>query len=727
MRAAFESLEPRRLLAVGAGVDVSALTLADRQQLLRNWAGPNAAKLWARLDAGDVDAFDYRLLEYVRTRAGPSFFWKTQDLPSDVAFAKAELSNQVKSTVALADQVLAGYFPEQTTSDPYTVKLPADFSWKDQPDTTDNPEFLYSLNRQGYSLNLAMAARFTGQGKYTDEIVRELNSWSIQQRQLKNPDAWSDAGPGWWLLDTAYRADNWLWTYFTVVDTPQWTPAANTLFLHRLLLHGDFLYRVTPRDAANNWTTTHARSLLSIGVMFPEFAQAARWSAGGRELLFEALEANFRPDGGHVEQSPDYHGGVVADLLEPYLLDQINGITWPAAQAKLLENAADAYYQLLSPDGTQPALSDSFRDNGMQVVRRAGIILGDDRWPQARPRMHDVFLLGPAKLAKSVQGSDTPTLAGRGTAYALADSGYYVMRSGEDRAARQLIFDAGPKGGTHGHLDLLNFELFGYGRPLIADPGVLRYDDSADRAWAVSTPAHNTISVDGKSHAAIERLRGGRIVVDQWDVGRDAIRVTAHHAGYADLAGAPAVARTIWYDRDDTFLVVDWGAAASAHTYTSSFTLPGLQVSKFRGGRIRSTTGKGDVMLQPLLLDGQSVAVETRFTSSNPPPNERDPAVRVAYSQAGTAATLATLVTTYSGSTPPDVRAQWLRLPRKGRSGRIEVVRGGVSEIVYVSPPEMGAGVSRAVAAAVTAAPMHAPTPFATGRAKEDALAALFL
>src|SRR4029079_18911528 len=87
--ALFDSLEPRRLLAVGAGVDVSALTLADRQQLLRNWTGANAAKLWARLDAGDVDAFDYRLLEYVRTRAGPSFFWKSQHLAADVAFAKA--------------------------------------------------------------------------------------------------------------------------------------------------------------------------------------------------------------------------------------------------------------------------------------------------------------------------------------------------------------------------------------------------------------------------------------------------------------------------------------------------------------------------------------------------------------------------------------------------------------------------------------------------------------
>jgi len=38
----------------------------------------------------------------------------------------------------------------------------------------------------------------------------------------------------------------------------------------------------------------------------------------------------------------------------------------------------------------------------------------------------------------------------------------------------------------------------------------------------------------------------------------------------------------------------------------------------------------------------------------------------------------------------------------------------------------MGAGVSRAVVATATV-PMSAPSPFAAGRAKEDALAALFL
>ena len=74
--------------------------------------------------------------------------------------------------------------------------------------------------------------------------------------------------------------------------------------------------------------------------------------------------------------------------------------------------------------------------------------------------------------------------------------------------ARQLTFDAGPNGGGHGHYDLLSFELFGYGRPLISDPGLYTYD-SDRRDWAISTPAHNTISVDGLDRAALEGVDNG--------------------------------------------------------------------------------------------------------------------------------------------------------------------------------------------------------------------------
>ena len=99
----------------------------------------------------------------------------------------------------------------------------------------------------------------------------------------------------------------------------------------------------------------------------------------------------------------------------------------------------------------------------------------------------------------------TPALPNRGNTYSMPHSGYYVMRSGSDANARQVIFDAGPTGGSHGHFDLLNFELFGYGTPLISDPGLYTYDTCARRNWAISTPAHNTHQRRRpQSHAALE-------------------------------------------------------------------------------------------------------------------------------------------------------------------------------------------------------------------------------
>src|SRR5439155_23149564 len=174
----------------------------------------------------------------------------------------------------------------------------------------------------------------------------------------------------------------------------------------------------------------------------------------------------------------------------------------------------------------------------------------------------------------------SPSLPNRGSTYSMPQSGYYVMRSGSDSNARQIIFDAGPTGGLHGHFDLLNFELSGYGKPLISDPGLYKYDTSARRNWAVSTPAHNTINVDGASHAALEGVGNPGISSSTISSVAGGYQITASHRGYQGLAGAPVVGRSIWYDGDETMLIVDWGEATSSHTFSTSFLLPTTNTSR---------------------------------------------------------------------------------------------------------------------------------------------------
>src|SRR5262249_25162128 len=130
--------------------------------------------------------------------------------------------------------------------------------------------------------------------------------------------------------------------------------------------------------------------------------------------------------------------------------------------------------------------------------------------------------------------------------WSMPQSGYYVMRSGNDGNARQVTFDAGPTGGGHGHFDLLNFELFGYGHPLISDPGLYQYDDSERRAWAISTVAHNTINVDRQNHQALEGIDNPNLWSSGLSQTAGGYQITATHGGYKFLDNAQ-VWRSLWF------------------------------------------------------------------------------------------------------------------------------------------------------------------------------------
>ena len=81
------------------------------------------------------------------------------------------------------------------------------------------------------------------------------------------------------------------------------------------------------------------------------------------------------------------------------------------------------------------------------------------------------------------------------------------MRSSDDSSnGLQVTFNAGPKGGGHGHLDYLNFELYGYGKALIADPGPWAYDNSPERAYALSTPSNVSGTAGLKSDRTFDAI-----------------------------------------------------------------------------------------------------------------------------------------------------------------------------------------------------------------------------
>ena len=110
--------------------------------------------------------------------------------------------------------------------------------------------------------------------------------------------------------------------------------------------------------------------------------------------------------------------------------------------------------------------------------------------PTARSRRSRTPTAATTRRCSSCSASSPPTTAR--TSRTAATS-----RSASDD--RFLIFDCGPLGdGGHGHYDLLSFEAWAGGRPLIVDPGRYTYAEGEPnlRHWFKGTAAHNTVCVD---------------------------------------------------------------------------------------------------------------------------------------------------------------------------------------------------------------------------------------
>ncbi len=685
-----------------AATPAQVLTANMRTALLDNLAVADSLRnsLRHKLRTNNPAGFDQQLLDYMVGRdTGKFFFDADAETVGDYADYITGNLNPGADALLRADRVMDNLYPEQDSSANYTVALPADVDW-DNTRYSSNPETVHALNRHSHWQNLAMAHRLTGEDDYADKLVAQLGDWSAESPTPARAGEGRGAGPQWDRLNAAVRAESWSWTYSLMLTSPRWTTEANTLFLAKVLEHGRFLYEVTPAALATNHALSHAQGLLYIAQLFPEFKAAATWERYARDLLFRSMDAQLFDDGSHVEQSPNYAAVITGWLVETRLLDERNGDAWPSKRSDKLTAAIDAFHEMLSPDGATPAIGDSYRRSSVTLWLKANLVQGETKWPAAKPRTRDAWLLGPDAVRPFADNPVTPPLGERPRASALRDSGNYIMRSGPDADARQIIFDAGPKGGGHGHYDLFSFELFGYGRPLIADPGPYQYDTSARRAWAVSTPAHNTLSIDGANHAALDVGEDDGPFVDSWNVQDDFVQVTAHHGAYDGLRGAPLVSRSIWYDYDDTMLVIDWVESSERHSLKHSFLLPGTSTSRdLAAGWIRSRNDAGgNVKVQALLQPGQAATYRTKdvFTSNTPPPNHRDPATQFFVYQTASSAVFATLITAYDGDSPPDVSASFNAAPAAGKRISIRLNDEGNERDVSFTPPRLRLGRSAA-------------------------------
>lgn len=676
-------------MVAGVGIvvadDKTIVTNRERAELLENWKGANAEELNALLKKRDSAGFDKALLGYMRARKSPRFFFTSDDISGRIAWIKANLPQETSLILSHADAIMSHCFPRDTSpAAPYDLHLPNGCNWLRS--ATFDPEAVHALNRHSFWVDLAMAYRFNGNDAYLEELKTQLVSWCTEQGRppfdaVENGTYWRGQVQ-WGLLDAAIRGDTWGWTYFLVKDASAWTPEANTLMIHRFLLHNMFLSKQTLfKDSEGkggcNWFVMQAQGMLNIALLFPEFKESHAWRDQALKCLDSCMRKQFQFDGVHCEQSPSYHVGCIGWFLEPLWLAKLNGCESAGISYRKLKKPAAALFQLLHPDGTIPLLSDSDMIRCDGVLQSAAIALSEREWMRLdETSAHNIMIYGSDSISNA-QSYVRPV------AVALETAGYYIMRSGDGKRDIQLTFDCGPKGGGHGHSDLLSFELYGFERELLCDPGRWLYVSDADRKWVIGTPAHNTISADGLDHAPLENAEDG-FHIDNWEVADNRILVSGHHTGYRSLPGSPVVGRTIWYDRKNTFVILDWGEGKTEHDFTVSFTFPGNDASSIIDGCIRSQQFDGNVLVQNLAMPRQTLARDERFWS--PVYGRKEPSIRYTVSQKGSQAVFGHIVIVSDGKDLPNVTAEWGAWPEFGKTVKIRLTVEGISQAIELMP-----------------------------------------
>ncbi|MCD6351130.1 MAG: alginate lyase family protein, partial [Armatimonadetes bacterium] len=362
--------------------------------------------------------------------------------------------------------------------------LGPDIQWDIMPFKPDDPartrEWTWcGLNRMGQWVTLLRAYWACGDEAYARECVAQMMDWV---KDCPVPLATSGNGSMCWrTIECGIRmGQTWPEVFFRLLPSPSFTPEACCTMVKSMVEHARHLMRWR---TGGNWLTMECNGLGHVGILFPEFKEAAEWRNTAFSVLHEELNKQVYPDGAQVELTQGYHHVALHNFLGLYQFAELNEVPAPGDYAARLKKMFLADVYQTEPDWATPAFNDSGRVGIARYMEQAAELFPDEpvfRWAAT---------------------GGTEGRPPKFTSHLFPYAGWCIMRSGWDRDDRYLCMEAGPFGYGHQHEDKLSFVMYGYGREHITDPGNYMYDASKWRRYVLSTRAHNTIRVDGHDQA----------------------------------------------------------------------------------------------------------------------------------------------------------------------------------------------------------------------------------
>jgi hypothetical protein len=489
-------------------------------------------------------ATSHELAEYFRQRSKPVYNLSKKSSPPDVERAERALRHEF-------------------TSIGITHKFGPRIDWTFDKTAEDgrapNNEWTWQLNRHAEWLALSRAYRDTGDEKYAREFVAQMVSWV---RDCPMP-ATSGNVPrsAWRTIETGIRAAQvWPELWFRFIRSPAMTDDALLAFLGAYLDHARHLLPFP--STGGNWVAMEGNGLFHVGVLFPEFKDAATWRDTAAKWIYAELDKQVYPDGVQIELASGYHHVSLNNFLQVYRIARLNDVQLPADFLKRLAKMYDFDVYGATPSRRLPGVQDGGYFDVRPALREAAELYPDR----------------PDFLWYATDGSKgRPPVK---TSHAFPYAGYFVQRSGWDPNARWLWFDGGPFGYGHQHEDKLQILIEAYGKSFLVDPGNYTYERSKWRAYFIDSPSHNVVLVDGQP----QRRRGARnrteYVVKEplphvWATseGSDYVEATYDEAYGGNVGKGVQHTRAVLFIRPDFWVMLDRLTAVDGndHTYEPLF------------------------------------------------------------------------------------------------------------------------------------------------------------
>lgn len=350
-------------------------------------------------------------------------------------------------------------------------------------------KYVWEINRLQQLMPLAAQVALTDDATALAVIERIIASWFAANPPFR--------GVGWASgIEVALRAISLIVTA-TLVGARLPAPAQQQI--GRILSASAFWLQRFPslHSSANNHRIAELSGLYLIGL-----ARGTEPAGARAGLLAETLK-QILPDGSGAEQTPTYAAFTAELALLCAFAARHAGHPFPPTFDERLGKFATFVGWL--GDGT-PALGDDDEGRVLTLLQHepnyacsvAAAIAGYRH--AAGPLVQDFRTLvfgPPPRPAPRRKGLRT-----------FPDGGLSVWHGRQNARNARLTFDHGPLGylsiAAHGHADALAVTLSLDGMPVLVDPGTYLYGSGGDwRGWFRSTPAHNTLNLEGASQSTM--------------------------------------------------------------------------------------------------------------------------------------------------------------------------------------------------------------------------------